>query len=273
MNGRHTKTGAPSDLQSRLLEEIALREQAEGEARQLGQELREKAKQLEAAELELAAFTHSISHDLRAPLRSIKGYSDLLIKERGDEQGGDSDQYLAAIVRGAERLNRLLNSLMLFSRAGRSPLNVTTIDPAAQAKGALHDLGFALEGQNLDIQIDPMPSVSADSKLLRQAFSVLLSNAMKFSSPERQTRITVGSLPRIDDQVTFYVRDNGVGFDQKYACQLFHPFVRLHGLGYHDGSALGLATLDKIVCRHGGRCWAEGDEGRGATIYFTIPVP
>jgi PAS domain S-box-containing protein len=251
-----------------------LTEQREARARieALNDDLRRRATQLEAANRELEAFSYSVSHDLRAPLRHIDGFANLLSNHAGDSLDAESRRFLATISRAAKQMGELIDDLLTFSRIGRAPLRLTKVnhgDLVAQVIGeARYD-----EGRTIQWEIGSLPETTGDASLLRQVWRNLLDNAVKYSSKAAQPRIAIdGRLEASTGEYVFSVRDNGVGFDMAYADKLFGVFQRLHGPTEFEGTGIGLANVRRIVSRHHGRTWAEGRVGEGATFYFSLPV-
>ena len=227
---------------------------------------------IEAANKELEAFTYSVSHDLRAPLRALDGFTKILLDRHAASLPAEGSRYLGIIRDSAGDMGRLIDALLAFSRLGRQPLAVTPVDPGRIAREALADLQPAMAGRQVEVSIDELPPCGADARLLRQVFANLLDNALKFTRDREPARIEVGALAWGEDrsEIAYYVRDNGAGFDMRYADQLFGVFKRLHRVEEFEGTGIGLATVARIVDRHGGRVWAEGQVDRGATFYFTM---
>ncbi|MFM8320935.1 MAG: sensor histidine kinase, partial [Chloroflexota bacterium] len=235
----------------------------------LEQRVRERTAQLEAANRELESFSYSVSHDLRAPLRGIDGYSRLLLEELGDRLDGDAGEYVARLRESAQRMGRLIDDLLRFSRLGRLPVNKAPVDPAVLVNDVLDELRPEWQDRAVQIEVGPLPPCSADPALLRQVWANLVSNALKYSSHCAQARVEI-SAHELDGQVVYCVRDNGVGFNMQYADKLFGVFQRLHHQDEFDGTGVGLAIVQRIVLRHGGRVWAEAQEGQGASFFFTL---
>lgn len=260
----------------KLKREIALRKQAEENVLQLNQELeqrvRDRTAQLEATNKELEGFVYSMSHDLRAPLRHIVGFIDLLKKNIFETLDTKSQRYIGNIYSATVRLGNLIDDLLLYSRIGRVVLNKSKIDFNALIRELVKG-EFSAETRNRNItwNICPLATVRGDKNLLQQALINLLDNAIKFSRSQAQAVIEIGCQENNDDEVIIYIRDNGVGFDQIYAPKLFGVFQRLHHSAEFEGTGIGLANVKRIIELHGGRVWAEGILNKGATFYFALP--
>jgi signal transduction histidine kinase len=230
--------------------------------------LERRAGELSEANRELEAFSHTVAHDLRAPIRAIDGFANLLVAEHGPRLDNDARADLGAISRNARRMAELVDGLLEFSRLGRVPPQDTRVVTRAVVDAVLEE---ALAGRPVKVEIGPLPDVRADTLLLRQVWFNLIANAVKFSARAAEPHIAIGA--ELDaGEVRFWVRDNGVGFDPAYADKLFGMFQRLHAAGEFEGSGVGLATVRRIVERHGGRVWAEGAPGQGARFCFALPV-
>jgi signal transduction histidine kinase len=261
----------------RLREDIRRRQQAEAEVQRLNEELegrvRERTAELETANRELEAFSYSVSHDLRAPLRSLDGFSRILLAEYGAELPVEAQHYLATIRQSAQMMGHLVDDLLALSRYTRQPLAKRSVDVAQLVAETLETLRADLEGRDVQICVGGLPGCLADPGLLRQVFVNLLSNAVKFTRQKAPAKIEVGSLPpdpTSPDKVVYFVRDNGAGFDMRYADKLFGVFQRLHRAEEYEGTGVGLAIVDRIVRRHGGRVWAEAEPEHGATFYVAL---
>ena len=228
---------------------------------------------LEAANKELEAFSYSVSHDLRAPLRHIDGFAGLLQKHTAglDEKGR---RYIGVISSAARQMGRLIDDLLSFSRINRSHLSRVQIDQDTLVASVITEGRFERPGKPpIDWQIAPLPSVMGDGAMLRLVWANLIDNAVKYSGKSPHPRITIGSNPNdIADECVCFVRDNGVGFDMQYVGKLFGVFQRLHSMADFEGTGIGLANVQRIVVRHGGRVWAESQVDQGATFYFALPT-
>jgi len=222
---------------------------------------------LENSRRELESFSYSVSHDLRAPLRAVSGYARMVEEDFAERLDGEGRRYLTTIRAEASRMGRLIDDLLAFSRLGRQPLQVAPVDVAAIAREALTDIPEAADPR-VSVHIDAPPAVG-DRAMLRQVFVNLLSNAIKFSSQSAEIRVEVGGSHGNGENV-YWVRDYGVGFDMKYAGKLFGVFQRLHAAHEFEGTGVGLAIVRRVIERHGGRVWADAEEGRGACFSFTL---
>jgi PAS domain S-box-containing protein len=255
--------------------DITERIQREEEIRKLNQELEqrvvERTAKLEAANKELEAFAHTVSHDLRAPLRHINGFIGLLNKNAGAALDDQGRHYMDTISQVANKMGVLIEDLLSFSRMGRHTISLERVDLGRLVGDIIQELGPDTQGRRIDWRIGKLPVIRGDAAMLRVVLDNLITNAAKFTQLRREARIEIGSQPERGAEVVIFVRDNGVGFDMAYADKLFTVFQRLHRADEFEGSGVGLATVHRIVARHGGRTWAHGRPGQGATIYFALP--
>jgi PAS domain S-box-containing protein len=253
--------------------DITRLKQAEGDLKRLNQELErrvsERTTELEAAIRELESFSYTVSHDLRAPLRAIDGFSSILMEHYREDLPQDARQHLEKVRENAQNMARLIDDLLTFSRTSRHPLDIQGVSTRSLADEALEELRFEREGRHVDIVYGDLPDCRADPTLLRQVFLNLLSNALKFTRTRDEARVEIGSLHE-DGSVVYYVRDNGIGFDMRYAHKLFQVFQRLHSPRAYEGSGVGLAIVKRIIERHGGSVWVESQVDTGTTFYFTL---
>ncbi len=236
---------------------------------QLEQRVRQLTAELEAANHELEAFTYSVSHDLRAPLRHVNGFVRILVDEFRDDLNAQAQHYLERIEEGARRMGRLVDDLLNLARVGRQNPQPRVTALGSVVREVISDLEPELAGRQIDWRVAELPEVRCDPGLMHVAFTNLLSNAVKYTRPRAQPVIEVGQATR-DGERAFFVKDNGVGFDMKYADKLFGVFQRLHRADEFEGTGVGLATVQRIVHKHGGRIWAEAEPDRGAAFYFTL---
>ncbi len=236
--------------------------------RTLNAHLQQNIEKVEAANKELEAFSYSISHDLRAPLRSIIGYSKELEADHADVLNEDGKFVLSVIQKNAVRMNTLIDDLLEFSRMGRTALNTGDVNMNELVQAVVKELSSKTSTAN--IQIGDLPPSVGDASLLRQVWTNLISNAIKYSAKRERPEIQIGSRQESRENV-YFVKDNGAGFDIKYADKLFGVFQRLHRMEDFEGTGVGLALVKRIVTRHGGRVWAEAEVNKGATFYFALP--
>ena len=236
---------------------------------ELEQRVLDRTAQLEEAYRELEAFSYSVSHDLRAPLRGITGYLNFFMEDFGAGLEGDAQDYLQRIKESAKRMNELIDDLLSLSRVGRQKLELTTFSMGELVQQVLSEAITGQDPERIQVTINPLPRVQADRGLLHQVFQNLIDNALKYSSNQPVSQIEIGSLMK-DHKTSIYIRDNGVGFDMKFADKLFTPFERLHSRDEYEGTGIGLATVKRILTRHEGQIWVESAPGEGTTFYFTI---
>ena len=226
--------------------------------------------ELEATNRELESFSYSVSHDLRAPVRHIAGFAELLEKRSSAGLDDAGRRYLDNITDSAKRMGELIDDLLMFSRMGRAELCATHVPVETLVADILREMEQDLKGREIEWKIGALPEVQADPAMLRLVLTNLVSNALKYSRPRSPAKIEIGAEPG-DGETILWVRDNGVGFDMQYAPKLFGVFQRLHAADEFEGTGIGLANVRRIVYRHGGKTWAEGEVDRGATFYFSLP--
>ena len=245
-------------------------EAANKELESANKELETTNKELEAANKELEAFSYSVSHDLRAPLRAIDGFSRILTEEYAPQLAPEALRYLQLVRDNTRQMGNLVDDLLAFSRLGRQELRKQSVKTAELIRRALDELRAETNGRQVEFIIGDMPECQADPNLLKQVWINLLANAIKYTSKCEAARIEIGWKKENGEQV-FFVKDNGVGFDMKYVHKLFGIFQRLHRFEDYEGTGVGLAIIQRIVHRHSGRVWAEGQVDDGATFYFSLP--
>jgi light-regulated signal transduction histidine kinase (bacteriophytochrome) len=235
----------------------------------LERRVQERTYQLEAANKELEAFSYSVSHDLRAPLRAVNGFAGIVLEDFSSQLPEEGRRYLERVREGGRRMGELIDDLLAFSQLSRQNVNRKSINTVKLVQDVLDELKPQWEGRQVEIRIGNLPSCHGDPALLKQIWVNLLSNAIKYTRGREPAIVEIGCARENGGNI-FSVRDNGTGFDMQYANKLFGVFQRLHRADEFEGTGVGLAIVQRIVHRHGGRVWAEAAEGRGATFYFTL---
>ena len=270
------------DVERALREQLTERRRAEEALRRSRDELEIKVNErtvelvkmnddLQAVNRELEAFAYSVSHDLRAPLRHVAGFAELLQNHSGSVLDDKGRHQITKILDAANRMDNLVDDLLAFSRIGRAETQKTTINIEQLVESVVAEIAPDTQGRNIAWRIGTLPMCYGDPSLLRLVFSNLISNAVKFTRSRKQAQIEIGLFDDTPEEVIVFVRDNGVGFDMKYKDKLFGVFQRLHSHEAFEGTGIGLATVQRIVHRHGGRVWAEGSLNNGATFYVALP--
>ena len=257
-----------------IIRDITERKLAEQKLIALNEELEERVRlrtaQLDAAVMELEAFSYSVSHDLKAPLRAIEGFSKIVTDDYATILDPETTRLLNLVQDNARRMAQLIDDLLAFSRVGRHELSIQRIDMAGLVKSVWDELAAQEQVRRFDFTMEPLAEACGDLSLMRQVWTNLLSNAIKFTSHCEFGRIEIGSRSGDTNDMVYFIRDNGVGFDMKYADKLFGVFQRLHSSKEFPGTGVGLALVQRIIIRHGGRVWAEGAVNAGATFYFSL---
>jgi signal transduction histidine kinase len=260
-------------LQSRdgLQKEVIERRMREEQIRELNQQLEGRRAELEASNKELEAFAYSISHDLRAPVRHMVGFAELLGQHAATALDEKSRQYTTTILDAAKRMGALIDDLLAFSRISRAEARASTVSLRQLVNEIVEEMRHDMAGRIVSWRIGDLPDLYCDRSMLRMVFMNLITNAVKFTRPRERAEIEIGSYEDARGVVVF-VRDNGVGFDMKYSNKLFRVFQRLHETEEFEGTGIGLATVQRIIQRHGGTVWAEGSVNGGATLSLAIPL-
>jgi len=251
---------AIATAQTRLLERVR------AHAAELETRVQQRTAELQIANTELEGFSYSVSHDLRAPLRAIDGYARMLDEDYASRLDDEARRLIAVVRSNARRMGQLIDDLLAFSRLGRQQAVSAPVDMTRLARQVADEL----RGERA-VQCSPLPPVNGDNALLRQVWINLIGNALKYSAKKPDARVEIGAREEVGDNV-YWVRDNGAGFDMRYAGKLFGVFQRLHRADEFEGTGVGLAIVQRVVARHNGRVWAEGTPGEGACFFFSLPA-
>lgn len=258
-----------------LTQRVAQRKREQEELRRINETLEQRVlartAELDATNRELEAFSYSVAHDLRAPLRHMDGFIRLLKKHASSSLDEKNQRYLGIISDSAKKMGLLIDDLLAFSRVGRTELQLRLVSLHQLVQEAIHELRDETQGRDIAWRISQLPEVMVDRSMMRLAMINLLANAVKFTSKREQAEIEVGAFSNEAGETVAFVRDNGVGFDMEYAGKLFGVFQRLHPAEDYEGTGIGLANVQRIIHRHNGRTWAQGEVDQGATFYFSLP--
>jgi PAS domain S-box-containing protein len=253
-----------------VFSDITERKQAVENIRKLNEDLKRRTIELEAANKELETYSYSVSHDLRAPLRAMDGFSRVLLEDYYEKLDEEGKRVLNIIRANTNKMGRLIDELLSFSRLGGQKIRMSEIEMVELTKAAFEELKSIAQERKVQFNVKGLLTAHGDQAMIRQVLANFLSNAIKFTRPKEVAMIEVGSFSEKNENV-YYVKDNGVGFDMQYVSKLFQVFQRLHGAEEFEGPGVGLAVVQHIIYRHGGRVWAEGKVNGGATFYFTLP--
>jgi light-regulated signal transduction histidine kinase (bacteriophytochrome) len=262
------KPFVPEELRARVNNLIALK-QAQEQLIERNVHLNAAVAELENANQELDAFSYSVSHDLRAPLRAIHGFTSMLVEDLGEQLSTDARHYMARIQHNVLSAQSMIDALIALARLGRQPLTREWLEPEALVQEVLQDLSAEQQGRQLEIRVGDLPTCQADPTLLRHVYSNLISNALKYTQKRESALVEIGCLSDSGKNV-YFVRDNGAGFDMTYADRLFGVFQRMHRPDEFEGTGIGLAIVRRVIHRHGGRIWAEAAVDQGAAFYFEL---
>ncbi|MFZ2279639.1 MAG: ATP-binding protein [Prosthecobacter sp.] len=250
--------------------DITEQKEADAKIARLNANLKHQTEQLLEANKELESFSYSVSHDLRAPLRHVQGYVEMLQKNIDGQLSEKARRYLKIINEASTEMGQLIDDLLAFSRMGRIEMSEGSVELNTLLQEALHGLEPTTQNRNIEWKTAPLPVVTGDAAVLRQVLVNLVGNAVKYTRPRDPALIEIGTAGEEDGRLILFVRDNGVGFDMQYAHKLFGVFQRLHRADEFEGTGIGLANVRRIIARHGGRVWAESKPGEGSTFYFTL---
>jgi two-component system sensor kinase len=237
----------------------------------MNEKLKKRSEKLEDANNELEAFAYSVSHDLRVPLRAIDGFSRIVMEDYEDKLDDEGKRLLNIIRENTHKMGQLIDDILLLSRASRQEMKFSKIDMEELVKRVFEEQKLSSKNQNIRLEIESLPPAYGDRVLLQQVLNNLIANSFKFTEPKDERIIEVGS-EKGKKEIIYYVKDNGVGFDMKYKDKLFGLFQRLHGTDEFEGTGVGLSIVQRVIRRHGGNVWGEGELNKGATIFFSIPT-
>ena len=257
------------DYRNKSKEEIITELQEQNSS--LEERIKECTAQLEEANNELEAFLYSVSHDLRAPLRAIDGFSRYIVEDYGSKLDSEANRLLGLVRYNVQKMDRLILDILSLSRISRSKYKLSEIDKTKMVKSMISEVVPSEEKARFTINVGELPFASADPTYLKQVWINLISNSVKFSFAKSNPLITIGGYTEAGNNI-YYIEDNGVGFNQEYAHKLFGLFQRLHKSEEFEGNGIGLAIVKRIIQLHGGKVWAEGKEGQGASFFFSLPV-
>ena len=260
MNEERNKQAETQNALMNILEDIEVERTKTEQARTL----------LESVNKELEAFSYSVSHDLQAPLRAISGFSEAVLEDYASRLDDQGSRYLGLIQESAHKMARLIDDLLSFSRLGRQQMKEADIDMEALARSVFEELTAQTPGRKIELTIHPVPPVFGDRAMIRQVLVNLFSNAVKFTRSREKAAIEFGYISE-SDSGSYFIKDNGVGFDMQFAGKLFGVFQRLHTVAEFEGTGVGLALVQRIIIRHGGHVWAQSRLNEGATFYFSLP--
>jgi len=256
---------------AKITRDVSERVQAARELERLNRELQKRAAELEASNKELESFAYSVSHDLRAPLRHVAGYSELLQRQASSSLDDKSRRYVQTILESAKRMDNLIDDLLAFSRLGRAEAKMRAVDLQQVVQEVIAEVSRDTRDRDIAWKVGALPACHGDPSMLKLVVVNLVSNAVKFTRMRTRAEIEIGCVDKNNDELEVFVRDNGAGFDMQYANKLFGVFQRLHLAEQFEGTGIGLATVQRIIHRHGGRVRAEGAVDQGATFYFSLP--
>ena len=256
---------------SDISKDVEYTEQLEDEIRVRTEQIRKQAENLELANKELEAFSYSISHDLRAPLRSINGFSDILLEDYADQFDDEARRLMDIVKESAVDMGKLIDDILEFSRLGKQKIQKSNIDMEKLFKDVCENELKVYNEAKVELSISELPEAMGDISLIKQVAINLVSNALKYSSKEQKIKIEIGIETKSDDLITYFVKDNGTGFKMEYHDKLFGVFQRLHTKSEFEGTGVGLAIVKRILSKHGGKIWAESEVGVGSTFFFSLP--